>query len=368
MPEGYVTPNGNGGHDYVYQYKDHLGNIRLSYMGNNGNLEIVEENNYYPFGLRHKGYNNVVNGTHHPYTYNGKEEQEELGLNWLDYGARNYDIALGRFISVDIFAEKYENINPYHYAINNPMKFIDINGEYIYINDGGNQYRYENGKTQVKENGKWVGVENKELSDFVVGTITEVRNLEKSGETGESLVDFFSDNKNDVVIHQSKERNWSSFGNLGLNLNSRTNLFTENGYLPTDIFISLGHELAHLRDKVIRGQNAAGAEWFNNGEKISDSEIVASHVENLIRSESGRPLRTHYSELVGYNNGKTTIKPDETSRLIDANGNSKYYNSNGTRISPLPSISREIYGGEIFKNRFNYRNRRLNTNPKGIKD
>ena len=30
-PEGYVTPDGSGGYDYIYQYKDHLGNVRLSY-------------------------------------------------------------------------------------------------------------------------------------------------------------------------------------------------------------------------------------------------------------------------------------------------------------------------------------------------
>ncbi|SNY94785.1 hypothetical protein [Flagellimonas pacifica] len=59
-PEGYTTPDGNGGYDYIYQYKDHLGNVRLSYMDDNGTLEIVEESNYYPFGLEHKGCNNVV--------------------------------------------------------------------------------------------------------------------------------------------------------------------------------------------------------------------------------------------------------------------------------------------------------------------
>ena len=32
-PEGYVEPDGSG-YNYVYQYKDHLGNIRLSYMAN----------------------------------------------------------------------------------------------------------------------------------------------------------------------------------------------------------------------------------------------------------------------------------------------------------------------------------------------
>ena len=35
-PEGYVTPTVTPSGvqvDYVYQYKDHLGNVRLSYMG-----------------------------------------------------------------------------------------------------------------------------------------------------------------------------------------------------------------------------------------------------------------------------------------------------------------------------------------------
>ncbi|SNZ01914.1 hypothetical protein [Flagellimonas pacifica] len=59
-PEGYAASDGNGGYYYVYQYKDHLGNVRLSYMDDNGTLEIVEENNYYPFGLERIGYNNSI--------------------------------------------------------------------------------------------------------------------------------------------------------------------------------------------------------------------------------------------------------------------------------------------------------------------
>ena len=36
--EGYVEPNTEGGFEYVYQYKDHLGNVRMSYkdMNNDG--------------------------------------------------------------------------------------------------------------------------------------------------------------------------------------------------------------------------------------------------------------------------------------------------------------------------------------------
>ena len=45
--------------NYVFNYTDHLGNIRLSYgLDQNNVLKILEENNYYPFGLKHDKYNN----------------------------------------------------------------------------------------------------------------------------------------------------------------------------------------------------------------------------------------------------------------------------------------------------------------------
>jgi hypothetical protein len=88
--EGYAE-NSSGIFSYIYQYKDHLGNIRLSYQDKNNdglvnNTEIVEENNYYLFGLKHNGYNNALNGSSsYKYKYNGKELQDELGLNFYDY-------------------------------------------------------------------------------------------------------------------------------------------------------------------------------------------------------------------------------------------------------------------------------------------
>ena len=132
-PEGYVQPDGSGGYDYIYQYKDHLGNIRLSYSDTDADgiitpSEIIEENNYYPFGLKHKGYNNVVNGEEYPYRYNGKEWQDELGLDWYDLGARVYDPAGVQFGSIDPKAEEYYFQSPYVFSADNPVFFVDING------------------------------------------------------------------------------------------------------------------------------------------------------------------------------------------------------------------------------------------------
>jgi RHS repeat-associated protein len=143
---------------YVFNYTDHLGNIRLSYSKDPATnaLKIIEENHYYPFGLKHSGYNSdkmmyvkeVMNlkikpvppllKTAYNYKYNGKELQEELGLNMYDYGARNYDPALGRWMNIDPLAEKMRRHSPYNYAFNNPMRFTDPDGmspmDKIFIN------------------------------------------------------------------------------------------------------------------------------------------------------------------------------------------------------------------------------------------
>nr|WP_240961606.1 RHS repeat-associated core domain-containing protein [Nonlabens sp. Ci31] len=136
--------------NYVYPYKDHLGNVRLSYKNtsNTGvNLQIQEENNYYPFGLKHKGYNNVITGRDHKYGFGGKEEQDELGLDWIDITARNYDPALGRWMNIDPHAESYHSFSPFNYTANNPVVFTDPDGKDIRIGiSEGNAAYYKDGK------------------------------------------------------------------------------------------------------------------------------------------------------------------------------------------------------------------------------
>ncbi|KAF2514161.1 hypothetical protein E0W68_13785 [Flavobacterium salilacus subsp. salilacus] len=92
--------------------------------------EIIEENNYYAFGMKHEGYNNVAVSSDPAlkYKYNGMELQDEMGLDWYDYQARNYDPSLGRWFNVDPLAETSRRYSPYTYCLDNPIYFIDPDG------------------------------------------------------------------------------------------------------------------------------------------------------------------------------------------------------------------------------------------------
>ncbi|WP_425551458.1 RHS repeat domain-containing protein [Chryseobacterium oranimense] len=108
-----------------------MGNVRLSYTQNGSGTEIIEENNFYSFGMKHEGYNALAGNPSYNYGYNGKELQKETG--WSDYGARMYMAEIGRWGVIDPLAETTRRISPYNYAMNNPVMFIDPDGRKAYV-------------------------------------------------------------------------------------------------------------------------------------------------------------------------------------------------------------------------------------------
>ena len=65
------------------------------------------------------------------FRYNSKEEQFRFGTPYIDYGARQYDPILGRWFAQDPLSEKYYSISPYAFCANNPVKYLDPDGEII---------------------------------------------------------------------------------------------------------------------------------------------------------------------------------------------------------------------------------------------
>jgi len=143
--EGYVEPEEDGTFTYIYQYKDHLGNIRLSYADKDGDghidvlrndadvdgdgdlaTEIREEKHYYPYGLQQRGYNSNITGRPHPYGFNGMEYTQDLGLNHYEMDLRKYDPAIARWTGIDPVT--HHSMSTYNAFDNNPIFWADPSG------------------------------------------------------------------------------------------------------------------------------------------------------------------------------------------------------------------------------------------------
>lgn len=144
QPEGYIYTTLKDGvtrYEYAFQYKDHLGNVRLTYGDINGDgsvnsSEIIEESNYYPFGLTHKGYNDVTSGgnnTAQNWKFNGVEQNNDLNFGIYDTPLRQYDPTIGRWNLQDPVT--HFDYSPYSAFDNNPIVWSDPSGADSYDYD-----------------------------------------------------------------------------------------------------------------------------------------------------------------------------------------------------------------------------------------
>jgi len=322
--------------NYVYNYTDHLGNIRLSYSQDPSTnvLKIIEENHYYPFGLKHTGYNSdkmmlvkeasvlkikpmpPLFKTSYNYKYNGKELQEELGLNMYDYGARNYDPALGRWMNIDPKAEKYFNLSPYVYVANMPTIAIDPDGKEIFIPLKGNVNSSENRKQKAQLTSSLQKLTNSKIKlvetkgGYLVKTIDGKANEGKNLVEGTKLIGDLIKSDNRITLttdegHENityKSKNGDSLIKFdptnkadGTKGNSIQN---EDGTYGRPPEIGLAHELIHA-DANTKGEVDKTAVSTINPDipgqgntVVSDKDEVNSRDrENIIRDEQKVPLR-----------------------------------------------------------------------------
>lgn len=194
---------------FYYYNRDHLGNIR-EVVDDNGN--VVQVNNYYPFGPPYCDTSASKAPELQPYKYNGKELDLMHGLNTYDYGARQYNPVVPIWDRVDPLCEKYYNTSPYAYCGNNPVSSIDLDGRDWYQNNKTLYYTWYNEDTERK-GFTHIGGKGSVLGEFE-GIIDNIL----SGKDGLGLESLYSNGftfdiapKDKGGLIGSKERGWDFF-------------------------------------------------------------------------------------------------------------------------------------------------------------
>ncbi len=270
----------------------------------------MQEEHYYPFGLNQVGDWYATTAPENKYQFNGKELNEEMGLNWTDYGARWYDATLGRWGQIDPAASEYSNLSPYNYVANNPILLVDPDGTRIdvsaLLNNGnggvnkdgiwllanliwelnaitGMQFRIENGNL----------VENKEIKARTEGTSKSARDYVR-GVIGDDKVvnvkvgeneSFAADGENVFLSTTQIEGQMNSLEEKGLNS------------------LSYGYGMTFLHESL---HTYAGAKQYGESELLHDPNpfgegtSIAGPVEekvNVFRQELRLPQRLQYSDF-----------------------------------------------------------------------
>jgi len=215
------------------------------------------------------------------------------------YGARYYDPRISVWLSVDPLAHKYPNLSPYVFVANNPIMLIDPDGKQIdIVGEDGNTTTYT------------PGMEYKGKDEFTRKTVAAYNEAYSSSSEAKSHIDKTVDTDNIYTVEKGSKNKFTPY----IAVDDATGKESSGGgkiiYNPdgTDIPVQssegslrskmesnptmlLLHETVHAsrhEDGIWDGTSVFGSTG------IKTEELATSHVENIIRSQMGLPLRTHY--------------------------------------------------------------------------
>jgi len=232
-----------------------------------------------------------------------------VNLDLYDYNLRFYDPAIARFTTQDPRAEKYFSLSPYNYVANNPVLFIDPNGDTIKFADNLNNDQLDQLNSTLadlkKDDGfsKLFGLLESSESIFTIGCFTSEKANAKSNGFFNPLTNEISIlNFNDGSIHGTvMEELFHAFQNdfygseKASELRSTTALETE-----AKLFRSQNRNNLGLSDKEIQYGLLGVSATFN----FATNQATTDYVKSLqsggsIDSNIARKFETHYRSQHG---------------------------------------------------------------------
>jgi hypothetical protein len=238
---------------------------------------------------------------------------------------------------VDRFAHKYFALTPYQYGGNNPISFVDLNGDSLWINFGNNQrVLYNNGQLQnadgTEYRGRGVKVQKDgsiKITNWYLKSAVNALNTIRGTETGKDLISTLQGSQNSFTIKEGMNRfdpgeaggpykygnnagayqvlddkkliveglPFTQIGSGGIiywDPASRPLSMTTSGLQQTSPIITLAHEMGHGYDANFGYLDRRRVQGDNGGYE-ERTEYRASYFENRIRNELGIPYKTVYN-------------------------------------------------------------------------
>lgn len=291
----------SGGLEARYFVTDHLGSVRAVRTSSG---EVVEQNDYYPFGLRWADSGSSVSDNR--YRYNGKEDLSFLKIPYTDFGFRQFDpkFRLG-WNGADPLAEKYFPVSPYAFCAGNPVKYMDRDGKKIYFSPGVS----EEFKTKFAQTVQYMNEKG------TAGNLAKLNQSEKI-----------------YYINEVESIESASFNpkNQTINWDPNHLIQTDEQILMSPATV-LAHEMDHAQkyDEIIRSNDSDAIVSYNNSVKLgSDKQYHKKEERRVIEGTEQIAAKKHGE-----------IRNDQKTRT---NHKGKQRNENISNMSP-EEISRYIY-------------------------
>lgn len=350
----YAITNSIG--DKYYELSNHLGNVlnvvtdrKLTFDDDLDNQidyftsDVISYSDYYPYGMVMPNRNGAQN-TSYRYGFQGQEKDDEIKGqpgNSINYNFRMHDPRVGRWLSLDPMASKYPDMSPYISFGNNPVLFVDLQGDTISV--GSNQSKsawaskgwlqlLTNDKLSVDESGNIYIVERNAANtdeDFSVGTEL-IRELIEHDKTVEISLSYMTLSYTDDVNGITSSDGTGSDARISFNRNADINnpsrpsrlRNSETGEVyVTNVYsrhMDLAHELIHAYN-MMEGRSVPHKIWDTYSWKRNDGAIQTmsykaeeyrttgltgnyKYTENKIRREHGIDERVTYTtnKIEGY--------------------------------------------------------------------
>jgi len=273
--------------------------------------------------------------------YNGKEMQSDLNLEWTDYGARMYDQQVGRWWVTDPKSEKSLTQSVYTYCSNNPIIFLDPNGESdYYFNNVGDLIGIKRNDARSDEAYK---IDNE-------SNVSRLYSYDKDHYGWGQQTDVQKVGVFKSFLFENRDNNKTPFGT--------TESFEKD--TPSKVESELKKDGSHntkdpgLSNKPIgRWSNGQNSWYVFNRQKISPNGMLTDkefpHQFNLPTPAKGKTQNLPSGSLPSNIMGQQLYSPYSNTRpLTDPNGNIvPYHRQNGgilfgegpnTYIPPKPDI------------------------------